>query len=100
VRTVLAISVLIGLVACTPVPMTPERAEQLCRDEVRQADGVSGTVGVGIGTGGPKAKGSITVTDRVLNPQTEEEFLAECIARRVEGKPAPTRVGITIGAKT
>ena len=80
--------------------MTPERAEALCREEVGQADGVSGRVGVGIGTGGPKAKGSITVTNRVLNPQSEEEFFAECIDRRLAGRPAPTTFGITIGGRT
>lgn len=103
-RPVLAISLLGLSAACAPVPVSPERAEALCRQEVGQADGVSGNVGVGVGVGGgssgAKAKGSITVTDRVFNPQTEQEFLAECIARRVNGEPAPTTVGITIGASS
>lgn len=88
------------LSACAPVPVTRDKAEALCLQEVRQADGVSGTVGVGVGTGGGKAKGSITVTDRVFNPQTEDEFMAECIDRRVSSKPAPTTFGITVGGKT
>ena len=96
----LALILGLALTACAPVPVTRDKAEALCLDELHQADGVSGTVGVGIGTGGAKAKGSITVTDRVFNPQTEDAFLAECIDRRVSGKPAPTTVGITIGAKT
>ena len=90
-----------GLIsACAPVPMTLERAERLCRDEAPLADGVSGRVGVGVGTGGAKARGGIVVTDRVFNPQTEEEFMRDCIARRLNGEPQPTTFGVTIGGKT
>ncbi|MEL6587328.1 MAG: hypothetical protein AAFY65_13745 [Pseudomonadota bacterium] len=77
--------------------MTPDRAERLCQQEVRQADGVSGSVGIGVGTGGARGKGEITVTNRILNPQSPEEFLADCIARRVAGRPEPTTFGITVG---
>ena len=73
---------------------------ELCQDEAHEADGVSGRVIVGGGSGGAKAKGSITVTDRVLNPQTEDEYVTECVDRRVNGRPAKTTVGITIGAST
>ncbi len=86
--------------ACAPVPMTPERAERLCREDAGLADGVQGRVGVGIGTGGGRAKGSITVTDRVFNPQSEEDFLRDCIDRRLAGEPQPTTFGITVGAST
>ncbi|MEP3346563.1 MAG: hypothetical protein ABJN34_16040 [Litoreibacter sp.] len=88
------------LAACAPVPVSPERAAQLCRDEVGLADGVQGYVGVGAGTGGGKAKGSITVTDRVFNPQSPDEALAACIDRRVSGAPQPTTFGITVGASS
>jgi hypothetical protein len=88
------------LAACAPVPVSPERAAQLCRDEVGLADGVQGYVGVGVGTGGGKAKGSITVTDRVFNPQSADEAFAACIDRRVNGKPQPTTFGITVGASS
>ena len=86
--------------ACAPVPVTRERAEQLCRDEAGLADGVQGRVGIGIGTGGPRVGAGIIITDRVFGPQTEEEFLEECIERRMAGNPAPTRTGITIGGST
>lgn len=86
--------------ACAPGPMTAERAEKLCREDIGLADGVQGTVGVGVGTGGAKAKGSITVTNRALNPQSEAEYLRECIDRRMAGEPAPATFGITIGART
>ena len=80
--------------------MTPERAERLCREEVGGADGVQGRVGVGVGTGGAKAKGSITVTNRVFNPQSDADFMRDCVARRLAGRPAPTTFGITVGART
>lgn len=80
--------------------MTPERAEALCREDAGLADGVQGRVGVGVGTGGGKAKGSITVTNRVLNPQTEDEFIRSCVARKLNGEPEPTTIGITIGGST
>lgn len=86
--------------ACAPQPVSLERADALCRDELRGADGVTGNVGVGVGTGGVRAGGSVTIDDRVLNPQTEEEFLAECISRKVNGEAGPTRFGITVGART
>lgn len=88
-----------GLMSCAPVPMTPERAERLCREEAGLADGVQGNVGVGVGTGGARAKGSIVLTDRVFNPQTEEEFMSECIERRLAGEPRPTRFGISVGGR-
>ncbi len=97
---VVAIVLPLAAVACAPQPMTLERADALCREDLRGADGVSGNVGVGVGTGGVRAGGSVTIDDRVLNPQTEEEFLADCIARRVNGEPAPTRFGITLGGRT
>ncbi|MGB3408904.1 MAG: hypothetical protein WBA67_15590 [Jannaschia sp.] len=88
------------VIACAPVPMSAERAQELCSRELRQADGVSGSIGVGIGSGGARARGGITVTNRVLNPQTPEDFLADCIARRVAGKPAPATFGLTVGGRT
>ncbi len=99
-KPLVGISLVAGITACAPVPMTAERAEKLCREDIGLADGVQGTVGVGVGTGGGRAKGSITVTDRVFNPQSEQDYLRECVDRRLAGKPAPTRFGITIGART
>lgn len=86
-----------AVAACAPVPMTPERAERLCREEARTADGVAGTVGVGVGSRGARGKAGITITNRIFNPQSEAEFMAECIDLRLAGRPAPTTAGITIG---
>lgn len=85
------------LCACAPVPMTPERAERLCREEAGLADGVQGKIGVGVSNDGARAGGAIVLTDRVFNPQSQEEFLAECIDSRLAGERRPTRFGISIG---
>ena len=80
--------------------MTPERAARLCQQEVGLADGVQGNVGVGVGSGGARASGEITVTNRVFNPVSEEDFMRECVADRLANKARATTVGITIGGST
>jgi len=77
--------------------MTPERAEELCREDIGHANGVSGVVGVGVGTNGARAKGAVVVTNRVFNPQTEEEFLRDCIDRKLGQAPAETTFSVAIG---
>ncbi len=86
------------LAACAPQPMTVERAERQCREELPLADGVSGNVGIGVGTGGVRTRTGITVTNAILNPQSDREFMAECIDRVMEGRPRPARFGITLGS--
>ena len=94
------LALLLAFAACAPVPVSPERAAQQCREEVGLADGVQGNIGVGVGTGGGKARGSITVTDKVFNPQSADEAFAACIDRKLNGRPQPTTFGVTIGAST
>ncbi len=89
------------LAACgPPPPMTAARAERLCRDEARQADGFSGRVGAGVSSDGPVARGSITITNDIFNPRSEQEALNACVIRRLEGRPDPVRYGITLGGET
>ena len=85
------------LVACAAQPMTRERAARLCADEARQADGISGSIGVGGGSEGPVAGGRLMITSAILDPQSEAEALGACIARRLAGGgDAPPRSGLTI----
>ncbi len=82
--------------ACAaPAPMTPERAERLCAEQVGLADGFAGAVEVGIGDGGTRTGASITLSERIFNPQTDREFMADCVERRLEGKPAMTEVNVS-----
>ncbi len=83
--------------ACAPTPMTADRAERLCREEADLADGVRGTVGIGVGSGGPRTKAGITITNRIFDPQSEADFIADCVARRMAGRPPPTTAGLTVG---
>jgi ABC-type glycerol-3-phosphate transport system substrate-binding protein len=85
------------LTACTSVPPSRERAAALCREEARQADGVSGRIGVGTGSAGPSTSGTITITNRVFNPVSEADALNACIARRMGGQPTPRNSGLTVG---
>ncbi len=94
------IAVAAMLAGCATVPMTPERAEELCRQDLARADGVEGQVGVGIGNRGVSAGGTITIDNRVFDPQSEEAFMADCMARRMNGEALPATFGITLGANT
>jgi len=85
------------LAGCASQPMTRERAERLCADEARAADGVSGTIGVGGGSGGPTASGRLVVSSAILDPQSEADALEACINRRLSGGgDPPPRPGLTV----
>jgi len=86
--------------ACAPAPVSPERAAQLCREQAGLGDGVRGNIGVGVGSGGGKARGSITVTDSVFRPRDDQAAFEACVARKIAGEPEPPTIGITIGAST
>ena len=88
------------MIACAPVPMTPERAERICREDAGLADGFGGRAEVGVGTGGARAGGSITVTNAILNPQSEAEYMRDCVERLLAGERRPATIGITIGASS
>ena len=82
-------------VACTPAPMTPERAESLCAEQIGLSDGIEGAIHVGIGSSGSHAGASITLTRRIFAPQTEDEFMAECVERLLDEKPAPIQLEVS-----
>jgi hypothetical protein len=88
---------LVVAAGCAAQPMTRERAARLCADEARQADGISGRVGIGAGSEGGAAEGRLTITSDIFDPQSEQEALESCIARRMAGdyRP-PRRTGLTV----
>ncbi len=83
--------------ACAPIPMTPDRAERQCAERAGLADGVAGSIQVGVGSGGSHSGASITLTRQIFSPQTEDEFMVECIGRLLEGESGPTEVGVSAG---
>lgn len=92
------------LAACGPPrPLTRAGAARLCADEARQADGVSGVVGVGGGSNGPFAGGRVTLNSNIRNPRSEGDALEACIQRRLSGdsSPAPRPTfSVSIGGRT
>lgn len=97
-RLVLFLLAPLVLVACGP-PQPPSRAsaERLCADEARQADGISGNLGISGGSAGPSAGGRVTITSDILTPRNEQDALRDCINRRVSGQPNPSGGGLTVG---
>lgn len=93
---VLAIGVVAG---CSPAPVSSDRAARECRAEAPLADGFRGTAGVGVGSGGATGKAGMTVTNRIVSPQSEADYMAECIERRRTGAPAPVTFGVTVGGR-
>lgn len=103
--TLLLTATALSLTACGPAtPPTRATAERLCVSEARQADGISGQVGIGGGSGGPTAGGRVTITSDILNPRNEQDAFRDCVIRRIGGQPNPSggglRVGISIGGST
>lgn len=93
----------LALVACGPQPVTRASAERLCAQEAREADGISGTIGVGGGSNGPFAGGSISINSNIANPRTEADALESCVNRRLNGDTGPAqrpRFSISLGAST
>ncbi|ABD53723.1 hypothetical protein [Jannaschia sp. CCS1] len=78
-------------------PPTRATAERLCQQEAREADGISGSVGIGGGSNGPFARSDISINSNILNPRSEEDALHACVARRMGGQPNPSGGGLTVG---
>ena len=90
--------VLLPLLAAACAP-SPQSAARRCQANAPLADGIAGSVGVGVSNGGPVRTGSLTVTNRVFNPQSEEQFIADCIERALDGRPEPTTFGASSGER-
>lgn len=97
IRLTLTIAIT-ALTACGPAQIpTRATAERLCADEARQADGISGNIGVSGGSAGPAAGANLSINSNILNPRNEQDALRECVNRRLGGQPNPSRPGLTVG---
>lgn len=90
---------LLPLAACASGPPTPEMAARQCRAEAPLADGIAGSIGVGASSGGPVGSGSLVVTNRVLDPQSEDDYIADCLDRELGRRIPPTTHAITAGRR-
>lgn len=76
---------LMVLVACAPIPV--ERAERECLATARGATGPHGTVGIGVGTGGPKAVLDVTISSDYLQGRDPAEVFNRCVVQKSGQRP-------------
>jgi len=89
----------VSVSARAPAPTVPERAGRPRTKRAGPAEGIEGTVQVGIGSEGPRGKASVALTERIFIPRAEEEFMRDFMAERaLEGKPAPAMIGVSAGS--
>ncbi|WP_227284392.1 hypothetical protein [Boseongicola sp. H5] len=86
-RPHLALAVLALLAACGP--MSPERAYQTCSERARAAAGPTGSIGVGVGSGGPTARLEVGITSDYLAGRDPQLVYDRCF-RQLTGA-GPTR---------
>ncbi len=88
VRAVLCLAAGVALTACDPVPMSPERAAQVCEEQARAAQGPTGSVTVGVNSRtGPYAGASIGITDDYLRGRDPLVVYSNCVMRRTGQAP-------------
>lgn len=78
----------LGLAACSGL-MSVTAAEEACAAQSDLSDGFRGEVRGGVGTDGPGGGLRLTVTDRVFNPVSPEDFYDNCVFQR--SGQGPTR---------
>ncbi|SHJ24386.1 hypothetical protein SAMN04488012_106100 [Palleronia salina] len=85
-----AIISLAGLAACGP--MSPEAAQRVCADRARAAAGPTGTVGIGVGSGGVATDLEIGISSDFIRGRDPQAVYDDCMARR-------TQVGATVNVE-
>ncbi len=82
-----AVLLTLGLVtACGPI--SPERAYQICSERARNAAGPTGSVGIGVGSGGRVATEiDLTITSDFLRGRDPELVYDECFRQRTGAGP-------------
>lgn len=64
---------------CTPKVMTYAEALELCRDKADAAEGPQGEVGFSVGTNGPSANLSISISDSYLRGDDPQVVFETCM---------------------
>jgi len=80
---------LVGLALTACGPMSASRAYEICSERARLAAHPRGTVGVGVGSGGASATGSITITSDYI--QGRDPYLVYDNCFRQHTGAGPTR---------
>ncbi len=82
------VPVLLGLAACAPQPISPERAAEICEERARAAQGPTGRVTIGASSSdGPFAGAEIGVTSDYLAGRDPIEVYRQCVYSRTGAAP-------------
>ncbi len=76
-----------GLVLAACGPMSPERAADVCEDRARAALGPTGTVGIGVGSGGTSSSIEIGVTSDYIRGRDPYIVYEECVRQKTGQGP-------------
>jgi hypothetical protein len=88
IRVLVVLGAVAVLSGCGPMPVA--QAEQQCEERARLATGPRGTVGIGIGSGGPVGSLDVTVSSDFLRGSDPVAVYDRCV-RNLSGQ-GPTRL--------
>ena len=87
-RLLLPILGLLGLSACTPVPISPERAADICEAQARAAQGPTGRIAIGTNSNtGPFTNAEIGISGDYLAGRDPVEVYTQCVIARTGAGP-------------
>ncbi len=79
---------LLALAACDPVPISPERAADICEAQARAAQGPTGSVTVGANSNtGPFTNAEIGLSADYLAGRDPVEVYTQCVIQRTGTGP-------------
>ncbi|NNE89788.1 MAG: hypothetical protein HKN27_17100 [Silicimonas sp.] len=80
-----ACACVLALAGCGP--MSPDRAADLCEDRARAATGITGEIGIGIGSDGPGGNVELGVTSDYLQGRDPYVVYEECVRQKTGQGP-------------
>lgn len=79
---------LLALAACDPVPISPERAADICEAQARAAQGPTGRVSIGTNSNsGPFTSAEIGISGDYLAGRDPVEVYTQCVIARTGAGP-------------
>ena len=79
---------LLSLAACDPVPVTPERAAEICETQARAAQGPIGRIAIGTNSNtGPYTSAEIGISGDYLAGRDPLEVYTNCVIERTGAGP-------------
>jgi hypothetical protein len=79
---------LLALAACDPVPISPERAADICEAQARAAQGPTGRIAIGTNSNtGPFTNAEIGISGDYLAGRDPVEVYTQCVISRTGAGP-------------